>query len=59
MNDLQDRLDGIQRWFYGGEPGMDDLPLDGDLDAAPPGGAEELVPLAPLCSACAQALQQR
>ncbi|WP_157263384.1 hypothetical protein [Azohydromonas aeria] len=48
MNDVHDRLDGIQRWFYGGEPGMDDLPLDDDPVAAP---VEEQPPAAGVCSA--------
>lgn len=52
MNDVQDRLDGIQRWFYGGEPGIDDLPPDDDMAAAP---SEEPPPATTLCCACAQA----
>lgn len=28
MNEFDEWLDGVRRWFYGGEPGLDDLPLD-------------------------------
>jgi hypothetical protein len=58
MNDVPDRLDGIQRWFYGGEPGMDDLPLDDDLAAALP-SAEELPCHGHPCSVGTQVLPQR
>ena len=54
MSDLQDRLDGIQRWFYGGEPGLDDLPPDDEATAAPL--PEEVCGCGYLCSACSQAL---
>jgi hypothetical protein len=55
MNDVQDRLDGIQRWFYGGEPGLDDLPPQDECAALAP--AEELPAALDLCNACARALQ--
>jgi hypothetical protein len=58
MNDVQERLDGIQRWFYGGEPGLDDLPQDDELDAAAP-AAEERPSHGHACSAGAPALSQR
>jgi hypothetical protein len=58
MNEVLDRLDGIQRWFYGGEPGMDDLPLEDELAAATP-SAEELPSHGHACCAGTQALPQR
>ena len=54
MNDLQERLDGIQRWFYGGEPGLDDLPPDEEGFTTP---AEERLSALDLCNACAQAMR--
>ncbi|NML15347.1 hypothetical protein [Azohydromonas caseinilytica] len=56
MNEFHDRLDGIQRWFYGGEPSLDDLPPDDETVATPL--PEERPGAADLCNACARALLQ-
>jgi hypothetical protein len=52
MNEWQDRLDGIQLWFYGGEPGVDDLPLEDET--ASPAPADDAQASLHLCNACAQ-----